>query len=565
MRNNILMRVLKNNNAQYFITLVILLWIIIFGSTITSTYKFSESFKILIPSIISTTILSVVVSSILVALPRRIYPIYPLFFTILTILLYTNSIFFRSFGRIIPTTIYSQVTNLGTMDSNMTTSLLIWSDLTSILAIVAAFIFLPRMARKIKFRPKYMTLLLLSTLILPILYWQIINIQGRKTSGNKSTLTTDYQRTRITDPYLLNLKYTLPIVIGTELFIHTPKISKAEHNTAKDYIKTTAEQNISEIEKIAENPRNLIIILVESLNSEGLCTEAMPFTYNLTQDSTNIFIPNIEDAIGIGVSMDGQLLTLSGVYPNKSQFTFAFDQQEYNLPSIIKSLNSKANYKSYLSTITDTTFWSQHIAAKAMGIENLFGSEEYKMSEWINDKMLFDSVLKNLDSLDNNTPFFYTIITGGSHGPYDHNDKPIYPLPSGLNKERGYYYSSLQRTDREIANLFYYLKNKEILEQTTIIIVSDHCMPSYYNTCACESIIPLLIVNPLNNPKYRPINNASQISIFPTILHAMGIIDSTYMGLTPSILSPRIDSLSETDFKKIEDVSMAIIYKNTIE
>lgn len=285
--------------------------------------------------------------------------------------------------------------------------------------------------------------------------------------------------------------------------------------------------------------------------------EAMPFTYGLSQDSTNIFIPNIEEAIGVGRSMDGQILTLSGLHPNKNQFTFAFFEQEYIFPSIVKSLNTKTNYKSILSTVSDTTLWKQHIAAKSMGIEELYGAE--KKNNTIKDKVLFSKVIKDIDNLDKEVPLFYAIITGDSHPPFDPDGKPIYHLPSELNKDRRGYYIALQHTDREIANLFSYLRDKQTLKQTTIVIIADHCVSDIHSG-GCKPVMPLLIVNPVNNPKYRPKNNPSQVSVFPTIMHAMGIVDSTYMGLTPSMLSPRIDSLTESDFRKIEEVSMAIIY-----
>ncbi len=567
LKNNIIC-FFRSNRCQYLITLAILLFAVIFGSSVTSTTNdySSTSTLAIVNSIIYMMIISVALASILVSLPRKLYVAYPLLFTIFTLFLYTNSVFARFFGRVIPKSMYSQVTNLTTMDGSAITSLFLWSDIVAFVMVLVSLFLLPFMARRIKKSTKFIFALLIFGFLFPVVsYLSAGYLQSRFLDLSRSeSLVAEYEKSRYLSSHFFLHTYSLPVAICVELYIDNasyPDISKSQYDSAKQFVASMATHNISELKVITDKPNNLIVILVESLNSEALCKDAMPFTYNLSQDSSNILIPNIEDAIGIGASMDGQLLTLSGLHPNKEQFTFTFVDKPYDFPSIFKVLDVQPNHTNLLSTITDTTFWCQQIAGRAMGIGKLYGSEIDKSvkNTWLKDRSLVENVIENIDKLASDTPFVYAILTGDSHPVFDPAAKPIYPISSGLSKERREYYIALQRTDREIANLFTYLNDKQMLDNTTIAIVADHCINEIYSG-GCAPLMPLLIVNPLNSPKFRPVNNPSQVSVLPTIIHAMGVANTTYMGLTPSMLSPRIDSLTTKDFEKVQEVSMSIMY-----
>ena len=69
-------------------------------------------------------------------------------------------------------------------------------------------------------------------------------------------------------------------------------------------------------------PRNLIFIIVESLNTKAIEWEyngrmAMPFLNSLIADSASITFTSMYPQAGLGRSSDGQMMYLTGIYPSK--------------------------------------------------------------------------------------------------------------------------------------------------------------------------------------------------------------------------------------------------------
>ncbi|MFR9603988.1 MAG: sulfatase-like hydrolase/transferase, partial [Rikenellaceae bacterium] len=352
-------------------------------------------------------------------------------------------------------------------------------------------------------------------------------------------------------------------------------ITSEERLEAVKRLRNIASENIREIKNYTDGKRDLIVILVESLTSKGITEESMPFCFNLTKDSTNIFVPYIEHNIGAGVSMDGQMITLSGQKPLKDYFLYNINAKPY-LPSIQKSLRRRNDqYVTKLITITDTLFWSQPRAAKAVGINHLMGCEAGKVydknnlqkniykSQWLKDIDLFEHLITDIRTIPLDTPYIYTVITGDSHMPFDDDREPLHPITTYKEGESMYhYYISLQYTDREIERLFKALEQRNTLDNTTVLIVSDHS----WRIAAGDNgrDMQMLLCNPINHSSYRPKHIPQQISIYPTLLWAMGVVDSTYMGLTPPMISPRIEEFDSEKFEEASYLSELIQYNNLL-
>lgn len=329
---------------------------------------------------------------------------------------------------------------------------------------------------------------------------------------------------------------------------------------AKREISEMTMKNISEIRQTGDSERNLIIILIESFNHIGLKPDVMPFVHSLTQDTANIFVPKVEHNIQLGMSMDGQVITLAGLHPANDRFIFRV-YPDVELPSIYKSANVNLNTQGSLYTITNKNFWRQDYAAKSMGIDSIYGNEKIRGNnkEWLTDNELFDNIIVDID-LDQNKRKIYTILTGDSHTPFD-DDRPELSVIKEENRSNEHYpfFISLQYTDFQIKRFFEALENSGELKNSTILITADHSLPLFNN-----NHIPMLIYNPVNHSSYRPKCIPQQISIYPTLLSAAGIIDSTYMGLTPPMTSPRIDEFSLNDFERAKVISEMIQYNELL-
>lgn len=554
---------LKSRMLWYYVLLTALVYI--------PTFVFSWTAypgAVVLHSNYTTFVVSLALISILYVLYNRYLQI--VIVLLYSLFLFVNSVYCRQFGDVIPISLYTQATNLLKMDSGSVTNLFQLSDLVVAVVLIlgCGLLLFIRSGQSFKLagRARF-SVLGLALLLFAVMSMSFFGLIERV------KICLWMPRSQVVKIF------TIPVVCGKNYHYRFKIVDVPIENRNKAIcrLREIAAENALEVERVADGSRDLIVVLVESLNSKGLTEESMPFCYELTQDSTSIYVPHLEQNIGVGTSMDGQMITLSGQKPREDTFLFNVNS-EVELPSVTKCLKRyNKSYVSSLSTITDTLFWLQNIAARAMLIDHRYGKEEggaFKDDKlkywqdrncWIKDDDLFESVIEKIGALcESGNPYVYTIITGDSHNPFDDDREPLHPITSyKLGEEMYHYYVSLQYTDREIERLFDFLESKNRLENTTVLIASDHSWTIAGSGCSGRDM-QMLIYNPVNRSDYRPKRVPQQISIYPTLLWAMGIVDSTYMGLTPPMTSPRIEEFGEEELKEASYLSELIQYNNLL-
>lgn len=550
-----------NNNQiitlRYFIFLVVIFFILILSTTISAYHdQYSPKFVL----IISSLVFSMLLSTVLISLPRKLYLLHYPIFIATSIFCFINSFYFRFFRTPILKSQYAEYKNLMQMDLLAYSDLLLPIDYLlplTILTFPVAYFYL---TKDITDKTLFKKTILSVSIVIFCTYAYVLNIRSLDSYNLKKQVSIYNEMTSVGVYFhqytLLFNSLVACCTNDPEAKIFTPdEISKGKHE-----LKELANLNISETSISVDQERNLIIILVESLNSLGVKPDVMPFLYSLTQDTCNIYIPKIEHNVEFGLSMDGQLITLTGIHPAKDRFLFRICP-DVVLPSIYKSSKTNSNSRRALFTITDKYFWRQDYAAKAMGIDDIFGNELLAKNdnEWLTDNELFDNIVADLDTVQKQRKI-YTILTGDSHVPFDDERPELSEMKAdSRNSELYPYFIALQYTDSQIMRLFETLESNDELKNTTVLITADHSLNVFGN-----NHIPMLIYNPVNNSCYRPKTIPQQISIYPTLLFAMGIIDSTYMGLTPPMTSPRIEEFGDDDLARAKVLSEMIQYNGLL-
>ncbi len=311
--------------------------------------------------------------------------------------------------------------------------------------------------------------------------------------------------------------------------------------------------------EVVEQGQNIICIQVESLDSSIIGhtyggRDIMPFLKSLKDQS--LYFDNFYAQHTNG-SFDAELSLLTSVYPINKNYGFkvndlaSFD----SLPRVLRD----AGYETVAFHGNDKEFFFRDKAYEELGFNRFYSREDYDESAMmfsnegstfgINDYDFFKQSAETLKTIEQ--PFFALLITVTSHTPYSF-------YPEKLSVEafddiqnplvRGYF-NSMTFVDRSLEMFFSRLADAGLLEDSLIIIYSDHDAaidrPLY--TSKREFVldrqvkipehIPLLLIHPDIEPGISH-KEGSPVDIGPTILDLLGEIEKPEEFLGYSLLSP---------------------------
>lgn len=307
---------------------------------------------------------------------------------------------------------------------------------------------------------------------------------------------------------------------------------------------------------------NLVLILVESF-------EWYPFT--LYPELSETLYPNLTKFMNEGLILSNfyqkektdvsEAFSVLGNYPTGKyvNYDFAENQYPYALPNLLKHNNNDMVVKSYHANYGN--FYNRYNLHKSWGFESLTGIDEmkkygvedtweHKLGERNLDSITFEKMKTEMFPKDKN--FFSFILTFTMHGYYGKREtlEPYYKildengvLPDTSNTNDEYlktYMAALMDFDKAIGEMMNYLKETNNLEDTTIIMFSDH--NTYYNRLSyyAKNIeekynselyhIPTLIYDKKLTNKYISENGTNKIEKFtttsdivPTVLDIFGL------------------------------------------
>ncbi len=316
----------------------------------------------------------------------------------------------------------------------------------------------------------------------------------------------------------------------------------------EDFISDVVNEGIGRAAPITGNEsRNLILIIVESLNSDIIGVNysgrsVTPTLDSILADSTTFSALRVVPQVGVGGSSDGQMIYNTGLLPAFNSCTALTFGGCREFPSLAKSL-AKADAKEYI--IEDRSVWNHYVTSAAYGYSSLYDADSLSQMgispDSIGmDRAVFTMALQLLPQLPQ--PFFAELVTLSMHYPYIDAGAPrrqwIDSIPELKTIERNY----LQTTnyfDCELRHFLDGLKRAGLYENSVIILASDH--DQTYKTESRNSTerhpIAFIALNAgvdgsVDHPVY-------QMDIYPTVLDIMGYRGTGYRGLGQSLLSPQ--------------------------
>lgn len=300
--------------------------------------------------------------------------------------------------------------------------------------------------------------------------------------------------------------------------------------------------------------KNLIVIMMESVNEIFINPEYYPTFYKLYTEGwsfTNSYSPRNSCATGNN-EMSG-MTSLFSIYRTCT----ANNYKENIYPESIFGLYNQAGYTTssfhnyteqyyFRSTIHHNMGSSAYYGVEDLGIPY---SDTYK--EWPSDITLMEEAIKRIDS---NNPFMAWITTVTSHQPYytssEYGDKHLHLFENTnypLTLKR--YMSKLKELDLALEHLLTLLQEKNVLDETVIVLFGDH-YPYGLSNEDLSYVLPYN-VNERNNVDKTPFviyntkeesrtftEYTSYINILPTLANLFDLDHDPRLYMGEDILSP---------------------------
>lgn len=343
---------------------------------------------------------------------------------------------------------------------------------------------------------------------------------------------------------------------------------------------------------LAKN-KNVVFLQVESLenfviNQEAYGQEITPNLNKIIKDG--LYFNNIYEQNNAGNSIDMDMMAGSGVLPLGDSITF-LTHPEVKYKSLPRLLE-KDGYTTVLSHAERSGDWNFTQAGKmALGFGQIWDIGQYNIDEYVgfglSDRSLYNQFAPKLSKLEK--PFFATVCTLASHGPFDiKKDYRKLHLPKELDENKmGGYFQSIHYADEQIGHFLKLLEEEGLINDTIVVIYGDHGgIHKYYEDDVAAVDIPgewwqenkrqiPFIVYGKGIPSKTITTTGGHIDIMPTVAYLLGV-DTENLQMGRNLLNTKRDvsvikggivvgnptEEEKAKFEKAYDISDKIIKNN---
>lgn len=468
----------------------------------------------------------------------------------LSIYFFSNMIYFRFWGSMMPLDLFRQAGNAnGVLAKSIihTIQAVDWFYLLSALALTS--VWLCPAARKAVCAEKFplrlrVTLTALATityLALIFLYNVRMSEVGNRTEKAKAILSgktpiklynvfmaknhRTYKHLGIT----LHLIYEFEnLLLSCSTFSLTPE----ERKSLNDYLAALSDGNA---DHHAPTDRNLIFIIVESLDADMIGAtvggkEVTPVMNSLAASHGSVCALKMTSQIGAGSSCDGQLMYNLGVLPTLYGVgSVDFVPHLKNIPSLPHLLPKQ--YTSEAIFADGGSGWGKTEAYLVYGYAQQYSNHAFR--HMADGTRSTDGLMLHFALQRAQQPFYMQLLTIQMHYPSDTGALRTLTFETdSLPEERVRYLNCTADFDRNLGIFIDGLKKAGRWDNTTLVIASDH----NYQKWKDHTQIAFIAAN--TDTTLCVADTVRQIDVFPTVLDIMGL-QSKWRGTGHSMLGPR--------------------------
>ena len=339
---------------------------------------------------------------------------------------------------------------------------------------------------------------------------------------------------------------------------------------ARDYLNNGEISSVGDYTGISAG-NNVIVIMAESFEWYGVSEELTPTLHSLKTENvamTNYYSKsntNISESFGFlgSFPLTKTLLSHFPIFPKLTENDFS-----YSLPNLMKQegysgINYLINHeKSFYNRVnTHYNYGFNEIYDISDFSDDISNSTIENWGDWSLDSQFFKAAIDIIAPQDETQPFFNWITTMSMHGPYNGNPRlqPYYDTMellgwvnpfTGTGIENYYknYVAAVMDLDEAVRYLLEELENRNLIDNTTIIIYGDH--ETYYHDLGIQ--VKGIPVSEYQNPEIYNVpfmiydNNLPTMEItdftcpydiMPTIMDLVGISYNKNMYIGNSVLN----------------------------
>lgn len=231
--------------------------------------------------------------------------------------------------------------------------------------------------------------------------------------------------------------------------------------------------------------KNLIYVLLESVDSWLVNEEVMPTLTKLSKKGWN-FTNRYAPTFGGGQTINSEFSSNTGLYAiENSKAIYNFDKNNYAYS--IANLFKNSGYTVNSIHANTAKFYNRNNFHRALGYENHYALSDMKELDSSYDYFLDSSLVKNdevFKLITSSDKFMTYITTYSPHLPYDNENvncsKNLYGLDDKkIGSELSCIYNLAKDTDEFLRILIEKLDDKKILDDTVLVLFTDHYMYGY--------------------------------------------------------------------------------------
>lgn len=483
------------------------------------------------------------------------YTLLVIFYTLMSILLYANAVYYRFFSDFITLPTFTQTQNFGDLGGSVISLLKPYDILFFVDVLLLIYLCLSKKTQKDNSRIGYKKAITGIAFVLAI---STLNL-GLANIDRPQLLTRGFDRSYIVK-YLGMYNYT--IYDATETIKASSQRVLADSDDMTEVINYT-KSNYGESNPEyfgAAKEMNVIYIHLESfqnflMNYEINGEEVTPFLNSLIKDPNTLYFDNFFHQTAQGKTSDAEFMLENSLFglPQGSAFITKGQNTYQAAPAILK----ESGYSSAVFHGNNGTFWNRNEIYKSFGYDHFFDANYYDttvgedMAEYgLLDKPFFEQSLDYIKALPQ--PFYSKFITVGNHYPYkmDQNLTTIDKANTG-DASVDDYFQTARYADEAIEQFIGELQKSGLYDNSMLVFYGDHYGISENHNKAMEQIIgkeitpyestnlqrvPLIIHVP---GMQGGINHTygGQIDLLPTLLHLLGIDSQNYVHFGTDLLS----------------------------
>lgn len=556
MKNLVKNKSLLNNFLAIFVLAVLMLWAKTYITQVTQ-FKLGvegplQQFLLLINPLGSALLF---LSVAFLFKGKRKLTVLIFIYTLMTILLFANAVYYRFFSDFITLPTISQTQNFGDLGGSVLTLLKPYDVLFFVDIFVLIYI---RFSKKINFQSGKIGFKMPAAVVAAAIILSIVNLQLAE-ADRPDLLSRGFDRSYIVK-YLGMYNYSIYDSVKT--FEASSERASADSSDIAEIINYTNSFSSQPNEKYFGKAKdmNVIYLHLESMQSFLIDYEldgeqVTPFLNSLVKNENTMYFDNFYHQTAQGKTSDAEFMLENSLFglPQGSAFITKGQNTFEAAPSILKDYG----YTSAVFHGNNGSFWNRNMIYNQFGYDEFFDESSYdtadskNMAEYgLMDKPFFEQSQSLLETLPQ--PFYTKFITVAHHFPYK-IDQGLVSIGKATTGDTSVdnYFQTARYADEAIEQFFTYLKESGLYENTMIVMYGDHYGISDNHNKAMEQIIGEEVTPVVNADLQRVplfihvpgmeggVNHTygGQIDLLPTVLHLLGVETKNNIHFGTDLLS----------------------------